>query len=144
MVLKNNKFKAHILSFRIWRVISDTVWPWPRREFKIVMFSLFFLLLHPMIICTEEWSPFGLFFGVWQLEQFYQEIRKLDGAKQETLCSKNFRKLCNLFLWGAHNEVSREQQWIKTSQELQMLSSVTINCQVTIIVMNSGSQLSEL
>ena len=33
---------------------------------------------------------------------------------------------------------------LETSQELQMLSSVTINCQVTKIVMNSGSQLSEL
>ena len=32
----------------------------------------------------------------------------------------------------------------KTSQELRMLSSVTLNCQVTKIVMNSGSQLSEL
>ena len=32
----------------------------------------------------------------------------------------------------------------KTSQELWMLSSVTINCQITKIVMNSGSQLSEL
>ena len=32
----------------------------------------------------------------------------------------------------------------KTSQELRMLSSVTINCQVTKIVMHSGSQLSEL
>ena len=32
----------------------------------------------------------------------------------------------------------------KTSQELRMLSIVTINCQVTKIVMNSGSQLSEL
>ena len=31
-----------------------------------------------------------------------------------------------------------------TSQELRMLSSVTINCQITKIVMNSGSQLSEL
>ena len=31
-----------------------------------------------------------------------------------------------------------------TSQELRMLSSVTINCQLTKIVMNSGSQLSEL
>ena len=29
----------------------------------------------------------------------------------------------------------------KTSQELQMLSSVTLNCQVTKIVMDSGSQL---
>ena len=32
----------------------------------------------------------------------------------------------------------------KTSQELPMLSSVTIDCQVTMIVINSGSQLSEL
>ena len=32
----------------------------------------------------------------------------------------------------------------KTLQELRMLSSVTINCQVTKIVMNSGFQLSEL
>ena len=32
----------------------------------------------------------------------------------------------------------------KTSQELQMLSSVTLKCQVSKIVMNSGSQLSEL
>ena len=32
----------------------------------------------------------------------------------------------------------------KTSQELQMLSSVTINCQATKNVMNSGSQLSVL
>ena len=33
---------------------------------------------------------------------------------------------------------------LKTSQELRMLSSVTLNCQVTKIVMNSGSQLSEM
>ena len=33
---------------------------------------------------------------------------------------------------------------VKTSQELRMLSNVTLNCQVTKIVMNSGSQLSEL
>ena len=32
----------------------------------------------------------------------------------------------------------------ETSQELRMLSSVTINCQITKIVMVSGSQLSEL
>ena len=31
-----------------------------------------------------------------------------------------------------------------TSQELPMLSSVIFNCQVTIIVMNSGSQLSRM
>ena len=33
---------------------------------------------------------------------------------------------------------------VETSQELRMLSSVTINCQIIKIVMNSGSQLSEL
>ena len=32
----------------------------------------------------------------------------------------------------------------KTSQELRMLSNVTLNCQVAKIVMNSCSQLSEL
>ena len=32
--------------------------------------------------------------------------------------------------------------YYETSQELRMLSSVTINCQVTKIVMNPGSQLS--
>ena len=33
---------------------------------------------------------------------------------------------------------------VQTSQELRMLSSVTIDCQITKIVMDSGSQLSEL
>ena len=32
----------------------------------------------------------------------------------------------------------------KTSQELRMLSSVALDCQVTKIVMSSGSQLSEM
>ena len=30
---------------------------------------------------------------------------------------------------------------VETSQDLQMLSSVTLDCQVTKIIMNSGSQL---
>ena len=34
--------------------------------------------------------------------------------------------------------------YLETSQELRMLSSVTIDCQITKIVMDSGSQLSEL
>ena len=33
---------------------------------------------------------------------------------------------------------------METSQELRMLSSVTLNCQVKKIVMTSGSQLSEI
>ena len=42
------------------------------------------------------------------------------------------------------NDVNAEVLLDKTLQELRMLSSVTVNCQVTKIVMNSGSQLSEL
>ena len=38
----------------------------------------------------------------------------------------------------------REPPAFQTSQELRMLSSVTINCQVTKIVINPGSQLSVL
>ena len=40
--------------------------------------------------------------------------------------------------------INEEHGVTKTSQELRMLSSVTINCQVTKIVMNPGSQLSVL
>ena len=39
---------------------------------------------------------------------------------------------------------SDQSNLLKTSQELRMLSSVTINCRITKIVMNSDSQLSEL
>ena len=35
-------------------------------------------------------------------------------------------------------------QFEKTSQELRMLSSVALNCQVTMIVLNLGLQLSEM
>ena len=41
-------------------------------------------------------------------------------------------------------QTNKDKQGKQTSQELRMLSSVTINCQITKIVMNSGSQLSEL
>ena len=48
--------------------------------------------------------------------------------------------------WGSKLilEHSNKNLIYKTSQELRMLSSVTLNCQVTKIVMDSGSQLSEL
>merc|ERR1711989_221470 len=39
-------------------------------------------------------------------------------------------------------EEKKAQCNYQTSQELRMLSSVTLDCQVTKIVMNSGSQLS--
>ena len=40
--------------------------------------------------------------------------------------------------------LSSLQEEYKTSQELRMLSSVAINCQVAKIVINPGSQLSVL
>ena len=52
--------------------------------------------------------------------------------------SKVFWKLLHIY------QQKRKIFISKTSQELRMLSSVTINCQVTKIVMNSGSQLSVL
>ena len=39
---------------------------------------------------------------------------------------------------------SQDYLWNQTSQELRMLSSVTLNFQVTKIVMNSGSQMSQV
>ena len=42
---------------------------------------------------------------------------------------------------GEANETNKQS---KTSQELRMLSSVTLNCQVTKIVKDSGYELSEL
>ena len=54
---------------------------------------------------------------------------------------KNSEKKSNNFCSAFHGSLVVTH---KTSQELRMLSSVTINCQVQKVVMNSGSQLSEL
>ena len=53
------------------------------------------------------------------------------------------------YFWTQHSPLRRRilhgnVSKCKTLQELRMLSSVTINCQITKIVMNSGSQLSDL
>ena len=47
-------------------------------------------------------------------------------------------------VWNLRLEAELKLMEYKTSQELRMPSSVTINCQITKIVMNSGSQLSEI
>ena len=42
----------------------------------------------------------------------------------------------------SYSEYTNDKVWMpETSQELRMLSTVTLDCQVTKIVMNSGSQL---
>ena len=63
--------------------------------------------------------------------------------KQEVNLNTKTISLWEDFLKGTILEtLIRENK--KTSHELRMLSSVTLNCQATKIVMNSGSQLSEL
>ena len=56
----------------------------------------------------------------------------------------DFTKFCDFL----KNAFPYFQGWLqlkyKTSQELRMLSSVTLKCQATKIVMNSGFQLSKL
>ena len=47
------------------------------------------------------------------------------------------------YVW-ATDSTNHRVELLEISQELQMLSSVTLNCQVTKIVIISGSQLSEL
>ena len=65
------------------------------------------------------------------------QLKQICVQKGSHICIQTFK----------HTDSSRllwSREFTKTSQELRMLSSVTINCQVTMIVMNSGSQLSEL
>ena len=52
--------------------------------------------------------------------------------------------MCGLMIFNKKYNYVWFDDFQQTSQELRMLSSVTINCQITKIVMNSGSQLSEL
>ena len=57
--------------------------------------------------------------------------------KNETNIFKD--KVCK----RSHTNKKFSQFSSKTSQELRMLSSVTLDCQVTKVVINSGSPLSE-
>ena len=52
-------------------------------------------------------------------------------------CIRHTQRSRGVYWWRHLSAICIEE----TSQELRMLSSVTINCQVTKIVMNSGSQL---
>ena len=54
---------------------------------------------------------------------------------------RSINGLFGLVLWA---KVPNCVASLETSQELRMLSNVTLNCQVAKIVMNSGSQLSDL
>jgi hypothetical protein len=72
----------------------------------------------------------------WQLRTWIHDNLCCLSIKSDTGQHSQFLR-CFTFHYG----VSRKS---KTSQELRMLSSVTLNWQATKIVMNSGSQLSKL
>ena len=66
-------------------------------------------------------------------KQRRRQERKLPGFPQ---CSGSFKKDLQT--------VEREKSWEKKTKKESSLSSVTLNCQATKIVMNLGSQLSEM
>ena len=70
-----------------------------------------------------------------QIIQRSHTILKQNHLRPTTACSKMHSKL---------PKDTQKDPFVQTSQELRMLSSVTLNCQVTKIVMDSDSQLSEL
>ena len=85
---------------------------------------------HASNIITYSKSVGWLLFSTFSTNLFWQEIqndwrsqRQKDPAQMEAVSQ------------------ARKLQVMQTSQELRMLSTVTLDCQVTKIVMNSGSQL---
>ena len=81
----------------------------------------------------------------WKLEIFLwrEGVTILARSASHIFCTNVFSKLeqkrCSWSPWLRW----RAQKIAKTSQELQMLSSVTLNCQEAKTVRNSGPQLSE-
>ena len=112
---------------------SSLVFCVPRKVCSIVK-------IIPKIDCMgDEWRPMSddwwlvVFFGFWVW----------DNDKVPTQIVFTYVSFYS-FQPNYHIRVSLSEKLRKTSQELRMLSSVTINCQITKIVMNSGSQLLEL
>ena len=69
-----------------------------------------------------------------------------DSVPQTNYCKYDTMNSWYIYTRGSHITrplIANKLYW-QTSQELWMLSSVTINCQVTKIVMDSGSQLSSV
>ena len=115
---------------------------WRKKRCK--MLTLFFqcllspfpqLLFVPWINFTVI-RPFIQFLEATKYNLYYRELSPPIGKSHITggvePCLKIFSFKTKM-VWN-----------LKLSQELQMLSSVTLNSHVTKIVMNSGSQLSEL
>ena len=102
-------------------------------------------------ICRGNWCSFSILYHCYGCTLWTHTVGKntvslyyinVMGAQCALHTVEKFTSQCSLFKVCTHNNIIILR--MKTSQELRMLSSVTINCQVTKIVMNPGSQLSEL
>ena len=92
-------------------------------------------------------SPKRLFWILWNQTLHSLIVVNLENSWQEPSLKKHtyiLRIFYSVPYWYFWHIMILYGHTFKTSQELQMLSSVTINCQITKIVMNSGSQLSVL
>ena len=98
------------------------------------------LLLQSFRSITVNFSPF--YHQSSDIRTICRELKKTSENNRSRWLSKNNRTDCDGKKWPKTSTSHRCYK--KTSQELRMLSSVTLNCQVTKIVMDSGSQLSEL
>ena len=94
-------------------------------QFEIIGVLVKYIMGSYMWNSQCECTGFYLLCPAWDLRPFWQNHKNTKTKKYTETQQKNDKKK-------------------KTSQELRMLSSVTIHCQITTIVMNSGSQLSEL
>ena len=91
----------------------------------------------PRSVCNWNWSQSHKFKSALfrHLEpsnscRIRTDCRMVGGKPTKKVCQYN--NTCDVFLYCFYSI---------TSQELQMLSTVTLDCQVTKIVMNSGYQL---
>ena len=102
------------------------------------------LKTHPKVINSQNKWLFHNFghpkSHFWALENgHFCQKWPISGTKNGTLVARNWKRSafvhCAFMMGGFCHYLNQ------TSQELRMLSNVTLDCQVTKIVMNSGSQL---
>ena len=111
----------------------------------ILMRIIFFghLISHLWRKMAIVWAIFGMIFRLFIVSDAFM-LKK--GAHSTWIYLTHVRSRIQAILGPlSHKSMAGRHQkwpiWDQTSQELRMLSTVTLDCQVTKIVMNLGSQL---